>query len=82
MLRSRRLGREVRPRITNAHNHQTGALPFYRFLGALQSHGANSSAHWTWGPLASAPYLPRVVCGDDWKSTDELVKLIDEARLA
>ena len=25
--------------------------------------------------------LPRVVCGDDWKSTEELSKLIEEARL-
>jgi thiopeptide-type bacteriocin biosynthesis protein len=63
VLRSRRLDREVRPRITNAHNHQTGALPFYRFLGALQSSGTLGHIQWSWGALRSAKYLPRVVSG-------------------
>jgi thiopeptide-type bacteriocin biosynthesis protein len=60
VLRSRSLGREVVPRITNAHNHQTGALAVYRFLGALQYQGVASNLAWSWGALSNAPFLPRV----------------------
>lgn len=63
VLRSRRLGREVIPRITNAHNHQTGALAVYRFLGALQYQGYAANIGWSWGSLRSAPFLPRVAYG-------------------
>ncbi|HEU0132025.1 MAG TPA: lantibiotic dehydratase [Mycobacteriales bacterium] len=60
VLRSKRLDREVVPRITNAHNHHTGALAVYRFLGALQYQGVAGSVGWSWGSLANAPFLPRV----------------------
>lgn len=63
VLRSRSLGREVVPRITNAHNHTTGALAVYRFLGALQYQGVAGNVAWSWGALRSAPYLPRVTFG-------------------
>lgn len=63
VLRSKRLGREVLPRITNAHNHQTGALAIYRFLGALQYQGYAAILNWSWGALSNAPYLPRVTYG-------------------
>ena len=62
-LRSRALGREVAPRITNAHNHQTGALAVYRFLGAVQYQGVASNVSWSWGALRGAPFLPRVTYG-------------------
>ncbi|HVF03796.1 MAG TPA: lantibiotic dehydratase [Frankiaceae bacterium] len=63
VLRSRRLDREVVPRITNAHNHQTGALAVYRFLGALQYQGYAANISWSWGSLRNAPFLPRVTYG-------------------
>jgi thiopeptide-type bacteriocin biosynthesis protein len=63
VLRSRRLGREVVPRITNAHNTTTGALAVYRFLGALQYQGVAGWLGWSWGSLQSAPFLPRVTYG-------------------
>ena len=63
VLRSRSLGREVVPRITNAHNHSTGALSVYRLLGALQYQGYAANVGWQWGPLRSAPFLPRVTYG-------------------
>jgi thiopeptide-type bacteriocin biosynthesis protein len=63
VLRSKRLGREVVPRITNAHNHHTGALAVYRLLGALQYQGVAPSIGWSWGAIANAPFLPRVTMG-------------------
>jgi thiopeptide-type bacteriocin biosynthesis protein len=63
VLRSQRLGREVVPRITNAHNHHTGALAVYRILGALQYQGVAPSLGWSWGALSNAPFLPRVTFG-------------------
>jgi thiopeptide-type bacteriocin biosynthesis protein len=60
VLTSRRLGREVVPRLSTAHNYRLRSLGFYRFLCALQQ---DSSASWSWGPLAGAPFLPRVRLG-------------------
>ncbi len=63
VLRSQRLGREVVPRLTNAHNYAARSLAIYRFLCALQRQGIASVVGWSWGPLASARFLPRVVSG-------------------
>ncbi|MDB4915096.1 MAG: Lanthionine biosynthesis protein LanB [Gemmatimonadetes bacterium] len=63
-LRSSRLGREVRPRLSSAHNYfSSSELPVYRFLAALQEHGVSGSAAWSWGLHGSAPHLPRVTRG-------------------
>ncbi|HZI12847.1 MAG TPA: lantibiotic dehydratase [Myxococcus sp.] len=62
VLRSGRLGREVLPRLTNAHNFSARGLGAYRFLGALQSQSAGGLS-FRWGPLDQAPFLPRVVLG-------------------
>lgn len=62
VLRSRRLGCRVLPRMTTAHNFSWRALPLYRFLCLLQG-GGRGGAGWDWGPLASAPFLPRVEAG-------------------
>src|SRR5581483_6944124 len=63
VLRSRRLGREVVPRLTTAHNHVTHGLGVYRFLCALPGQQVSPGIRWDWGPLALAPFLPRVVSG-------------------
>ncbi len=64
MLRSARLGREVIPRLTTAHNFSRGSLGVYRFLCTLQSPGrASAGVSWSWGPLDGAPFLPRVTIG-------------------
>lgn len=63
VLRSRRLGRRVVPRLTTAHNFDDRGLTVYRFLGALQQQGLAFGVMWTWGALASAPNLPRVRIG-------------------
>lgn len=64
VLRSSKLGREVLPRLTNAHNfRQSGSLPVYQFLCTLQQQGTTSLPGWDWGALGKMPFLPRVVCG-------------------
>ena len=63
VLRSRRLGCEIIPRLTTAHNHIGRGLGVYRFLCALQYQQVNSGIMWDWGPLGQAPFLPRVVSG-------------------
>ena len=63
VLRSRRLGREIVPRLTTAHNYGWRSLGLYRFLCALQQQDVAGGLGWDWGPLAAAPFLPRVVSG-------------------
>lgn len=60
VLTSERLGREVIPRLTTAHNFVTRSLSVYRFLCALQAQGTVGGVSWSWGPLTAAPFLPRV----------------------
>jgi lantibiotic biosynthesis protein len=62
VLRSKKLGREVIPRLTNAHNYAAFGLSLYRFLGQLQRQGVQTLS-FGWGPLAKASFLPRVVYG-------------------
>lgn len=61
-LRSRKDGREVRPRLTSAHNFRR-SQGLYRFLCALQGEGCREGFGWGWGSLNGLPYLPRVVRG-------------------
>ncbi|HYO58451.1 lantibiotic dehydratase [Archangium sp.] len=63
VLRSARLGREVIPRMTNAHNFEFQNLGLYRFLCALQYQQRCRGLLWSWGPLAHASFLPRVTHG-------------------
>src|SRR6185295_823293 len=58
-LRSATTGREIIPRMTNAHNFAWGSLGMYKFLCMLQHQGW-ASPGWDWGSLWSAPFLPRV----------------------
>ncbi len=60
VLRSARLGREIIPRLTNAHNFQAQSLGLYRFLCMLQHQQQCLGLAWSWGPLAQASFLPRV----------------------
>ncbi len=63
ILRSRRLGREVIPRLTSAHNYFSGSLPIYHFLGTLQDQDIAKGLHWNWGIFEGARFLPRVSIG-------------------
>lgn len=60
-LASKRLGREVVPRLSSAHNFARGPA-VYRFLAHLQEQDGRSGG-WSWGALADLPFLPRVSRG-------------------
>ena len=62
-LYSEKLTREVLPRLACAHAVSPFDLPIYRFLEAFASQGHTTQMAFDWGPLRSAPFLPRVVIG-------------------
>jgi thiopeptide-type bacteriocin biosynthesis protein len=63
-LRSRRLGKEVIPRLTTAHNYGSPLnLKAYRFLCLLQHQGVAAGLSWNWGLLEHFSFLPRVRYG-------------------
>jgi thiopeptide-type bacteriocin biosynthesis protein len=59
VLRSRRLDREVVPRLSTAHNYNLRTIGIYRFLCSLQGQDGGGWS-WSWGPLQHARFLPRV----------------------
>jgi lantibiotic biosynthesis protein len=63
VLRSRRLGCEVLPRLTSAHKYSRSSLGVYRFLCELQRQGTVQVLTWDWHPLEALPFLPRVCSG-------------------
>lgn len=63
VLRSATLNREIRPRLTTAHNFAWRSMGLYQFLCTLQNQGNCGAIAWSWGPLDAAPFLPRVVVG-------------------
>lgn len=63
VLRSRRLGREVVPRLASAHNFAGRQMTVYRFLANLQQQGVTPFGSFQWGPFARARTLPRVTSG-------------------
>jgi thiopeptide-type bacteriocin biosynthesis protein len=80
VLRSRRLGKEVIPRLTSAHNFAMRSLGIYRFLCTVQSQQVLGGVGFSWGPLDSAPFLPRLTHGRlvlaraSWWMTEEEIK--------
>jgi hypothetical protein len=61
VLRSKRLNKEVLPRMANAHNYSGMGLPVYHFLCDLQHQGTKSYFGWHWDFLGNESFLPRVV---------------------
>lgn len=86
VLRSARLGREVIPRLTSAHNFWRGSLGVYRFLCMLQGQGVLGGLGFSWGPFDGAPFLPRVTCGKlvlaraSWWMTQDEIKSLAKAQ--
>ena len=79
VLRSKRLGKEVIPRMTTAHNFNMTTLPVYQFLCDLQYQQIRHTG-WQWGILDNRSFLPRVSYGNfilskaRWMLTKEDVK--------
>jgi thiopeptide-type bacteriocin biosynthesis protein len=65
VLRSRRLGVEVLPRLTSAHNYgSANSLKLYKFLCLLQQQDTCGDLFWDWGSAGKAAFLPRVALGN------------------
>jgi lantibiotic biosynthesis protein len=65
VLRSRRLGKEVLPRLSSAHDFSTPRnLKLYKFLCLLQQQGTTPELAWNWWGLEQEKFLPRVVFGN------------------
>jgi thiopeptide-type bacteriocin biosynthesis protein len=65
VLRSARLDREVRPRMSTAHAFlNEGNVAVYRFLCSLHAQSIWNPLLWRWSPVfESLPFLPRLCAG-------------------
>ena len=62
VIRSRRLAKEIIPRLTTAHAFTRYSLAVYRFLAGVAGQDG-TFVGWNWGALADAPFTPRVRSG-------------------
>jgi lantibiotic biosynthesis protein len=64
ILWSKKLKKEVIPRMSNAHAYSPmNSIPQYVFLCDLQYDYDHSDIVWNWGHFNSIPFLPRIVFG-------------------
>ncbi|OQP61145.1 hypothetical protein A3860_05350 [Niastella vici] len=60
ILRSKKLNKEIVPRLSTAHNYTRTSLPVYKFLCDLQLQDINTAIVWDWDIFKEDRYLPRV----------------------
>lgn len=61
VLRSKRLNKEIVPKLTNSHNFKRNPLPVYEFLCDLQNQEKTGGVGFYWNSIfLNHPYLPRV----------------------
>jgi hypothetical protein len=85
-LRSKRLNKRIIPRLTNAHNYSTNAMPVYHFLCDLQTYNQRAHFGLNWSNLTNDyDFLPRVIYKNVILSlarwiikTEDLKKLISD----
>lgn len=84
VLRSKKLDKEIKPYLTNAHNYSSNTLPVYHFLSDLHSQNMRNGLYFTWGGLEQIyKFLPRVeyrniiLSKAQWKMTDKDITSLD-----
>jgi len=84
ILRSKKLNKEVKPYLTNAHNYHQNALPVYHFLGDLHSQNIRTGLYFNWGSLSQIyKFLPRVeyqniiLSKAQWKITEKEIASLE-----
>ncbi len=60
VLRSKKLNKEIIPRLSTAHNFGSGSLPVYKFLCDLQFQQLRGGFAWQWTTIHEEKFLPRV----------------------
>jgi len=63
LLQSKKLNKEILPRLATAHNFALNPIPHYHFLCDLQFQGVKGVLSWDWGIFNYFPFLPRVRYG-------------------
>lgn len=63
VLRSKKMNKEIIPRLTTAHNYYyRGTLPVYRFLADMQTQTGRNTLYFSWGQVLEEKltFLPRI----------------------